>query len=240
MLELDSLLQFATSETDSLAIQSQRINIQEQIASISGGLQNTLVVKKEAIQNKAVAALSDLPSPVLSSILESNYYDVNRISLELLATGADSLTAEQFTTISPIAWQCPLEGGDAVYQARVLYHLNENDIFNDNELCIGLASIYFKEEKNDDDEELSSIIGQMKVIPNPANELVQVHINGVEKGISYQVELRDLVGQVLFEERLDNGQTIQMPTAKLPAGIYFCILLEDGILIESNKLIIQH
>jgi len=199
---------------------------------------NLLELNKQEETNKQIMALekvNNYPSPSQFSVQESNYYIVNKILLEHIGQGTDQLSESHFAEISPIAWQCPLEGGDAVYQARELYLLNETRSFNDDSLCVGLVVPYGEEEVN-----AMVIEESINLIPNPANDQVTIEVVTPRDESIYQIRMTNLMGQILSDNSVVSNQRWQYSTEALPNGVYFCILLKDGKPITSKKMIIQH
>jgi acetyl esterase/lipase len=79
-------------------------------------------------------------------------------------------------------------------------------------------------------------IPQSKLYPNPANQLLNVEstIN------TSSVSILDATGRILISETAKQNHLIQISTANLSSGIYFCrIAFPDGN-VEIQKIILNH
>jgi Secretion system C-terminal sorting domain len=86
--------------------------------------------------------------------------------MEITSTGANTLSAAQFSAISPIAHQCILEGGNAVALARTLYHLNDPKRFDDVDLCGLIVNREAPKAK-------AAMPQTLQVNPNPSSHIAQ-------------------------------------------------------------------
>ncbi len=76
--------------------------------------------------------------------------------------------------------------------------------------------------------------------PNPANEKFTVEYTVTNEGTANLV-LRNILGATILEQAVSNGNgKVQINTADLPEGIYFCSLFVDGKSLSTRKLVIRH
>lgn len=73
------------------------------------------------------------------------------------------------------------------------------------------------------------------VSPNPSDDVV--FLQGIENKQG-ELKIVDLRGTVLYAETMSFSSAI--PTSELKNGIYYLVLEENGVLLHSEKLIIQH
>ncbi len=77
----------------------------------------------------------------------------------------------------------------------------------------------------------------ISLYPNPVNNLVIIDFNTAS---STNISLVDLSGRVLQTIEVEDGQKrYQLDISKYPSGMYFIQVHLDGILLQSEKLIIE-
>ena len=82
--------------------------------------------------------------------------------------------------------------------------------------------------------------GLVRVLPNPAHDLLQVQVNTTSTE-NLQFDLLDLMGKVVISTNLkgtDTGQTISV--THLPSGVYFYRITQGGVPAQTGKVIIAH
>jgi len=98
-----------------------------------------------------------------SELIESNQKQVNEVYLSTIAKEVKDFTPEQAAELFAIADQCPMLGGNAVYRARALYSLiDEEQVYDDEALCLvnGIITKRLTEPSPN----------SVSVIPNPASD----------------------------------------------------------------------
>jgi hypothetical protein len=125
---LDRQLQSGTSvdqaEYDTLV--QQRIQSQTSLGQY--------VAYLDSLRQLRISYLLQLNAAVSTSLAPAaNHKTVNTILLDWLAT--DDIASSDMETLISIAGQCPLEGGDAVYEARSLVSHFAGTEFDDRDLC---------------------------------------------------------------------------------------------------------
>lgn len=76
--------------------------------------------------------------------------------------------------------------------------------------------------------------------PNPANEKFTVEYTVTNAG-SASLVIRNILGATVREQSVTTGNgKVQVNTADLPEGIYFCSLFIDGKSNSTRKLVIRH
>lgn len=134
-------------------------------------------------------------------------------------------TPADSATLLNIATQDPVEGGTAVYSARVMLDL-EIDYYGASSQRIG------QESTN------SATQSELKVYPNPASESVKLEF-GVEEGQNAQVQIFDLSGKLVLSQQLVPQQEVYaIETGVLLEGVYMLRVIVEGEAKESQRLVI--
>ncbi|MEA1873998.1 MAG: T9SS type A sorting domain-containing protein [Bacteroidota bacterium] len=76
------------------------------------------------------------------------------------------------------------------------------------------------------------------VYPNPANNIAKLDFN-LQANQKLQCDVYDILGKLVYNESVSGQGAIEIPVRKLPQGTYFCRLILDGKLVETQKLMIQ-
>ncbi len=158
-----------------------------------------------------------------------NHKMVNAIVLNFLLS--DTLATGNLSTLESIAEQCPLEGGDAVYEARAIVSYYTGEDFDDVELCEGA------EERQQQDISSKPLKGAPVVFyPNPTTG--QVFWSGTSDQ-SVTIRVFNTLGQLTIEQLNVTGQA---NLSHLPEGLYQVQLLSsDNAVLATQKLqIIKH
>jgi len=147
--------------------------------------------------------------------------------------GIQSFIPSEITTLESIAHQCPFQGGPAVYIARALYKMiNDSVEYNDDAVCL-LDGIY-RSGKAD------SNLNEFVLMPNPANESVQVAYINNEASIQ-SIKLIDIAGREIFNITLnDPFRSYNLSTKALTSGIYRVIVESTYGSVSSKNLVVSH
>ena len=109
---------------------------------------------------------------------------------------ADSLSERARTALIAIANPCPLEGGDAVYQARAIL---EPALYADAETCIPVE----EREEHGSQRQFTNQAG-ISVFPNPSSgRLTLISEQVCTADCVGQFSLLDSLGEVLISGQLD-------------------------------------
>src|SRR5690606_34241710 len=105
-----------------------------------------------------------------SEVIEYNQKQVTDIYLNTIGKDVDDFTSSQASELLNIANQCPMVGGNAVYRARSLYSLIDDEVdFDDQLLCLQ-AGIIVKSLM--DNASLN-----LQLVPNPARDAAALMIS---------------------------------------------------------------
>jgi hypothetical protein len=133
--------------------------------------------------------------------------------------------------IGDIAYQCPLQGGNAVYQARSYLAQYDNDpIYTDQLNCFNVG-IYRKGKE----EMLSKIV----IMPNPANDYVELKTISPEEVI-LNYFITDYLGKLIVVKTNLNSSNERINTQNLPSGIYLLKLELNNGKFLTEKISLLH
>ncbi|MBS1546300.1 MAG: T9SS type A sorting domain-containing protein [Bacteroidetes bacterium] len=213
------------------------------IASLSGYRQNinTLVAwntsaMEVARTSKALTAdgLKAANAAIgTSKLIEANEKQVNEIYLSVIAKEVDTFTVDQANTLYSIASQCPMEGGNAVYQARSMYRLINDTVFFDDQLICLQHGIIVKSIRQQDPNRTG-------VIPNPAKDRATLMMEQPLDNPGTFV-LYNMLGTVVFHlDVAANAFRTDFSTTGIAQGMYHYRVISTKGVVGSGKLSIIH
>lgn len=166
------------------------------------------------------------------AVYQYNKKAVTDIYLRTLAKGNTDLNALDWANIDLIAHQCPYAGGKAVYEARALYAMYSDEVYDDIALCnnVGIAARTIKPRDNIDTQKEDNI----RIYPNPTNGKLFVAIDDTQKGST--IDFIDVLGKTIHTSLLNNATNNL--DLDLPTGVYFIRIQNNNNVIYSNKLVI--
>ncbi|MCW5921598.1 MAG: T9SS type A sorting domain-containing protein [Saprospiraceae bacterium] len=223
--ELDSLLQAGASVN-----QTQYENAVEESADAQDEYEAYLDSLAQTRQTKIQTLLSLNAAASTSLTPDANHKTLNFIVLKLLL--ADSLASGHLATLAGIAEQCPLEGGDAVYEARAFVTYLTGDDFDDAEVC---ADTERGQRPNKPSKSSESEV--VVLYPNPTTG--QIAWSGIA-GQPVVLRIFNAMGQLQMEQVIV-GSSAQI--GQLPEGLYQVQLLnaqDKTLLISQKVLFIKH
>ncbi len=144
------------------------------------------------------------------------------------------LSTQQLNQLAQIAAQCPLEGGNAVYEARDFLALIAGKLsdYDDENLCYGNQHIARGIENTFGSEQEEGII----VFPNPASRSLNLLVPAsVETPLLFQ--LYDLSGRLVLEAQLRTNEAI-IDISLLDGGLYFYEINAAGDSLIRGKVMI--
>jgi hypothetical protein len=244
---------FNLTSTEYTTVENYRTTLGQQIADINAldiqrqsggtvneGQYNTLVQQSattrtqyeqyleglEIARQQKVQNLLTLNTAVTTSLApDANHKTLNAIMLTMLANEGEFASTD-LTTLTAIADQCPLEGGDAVYEARAVVAYLTGEDFDDGEICAS-GERQQKPQTSDKASGLDSVV----LYPNPTTGQVYW------KGTSNQpvtVRVFNATGQLVMEVANSNGYA---NLERLPEGLYQVqLMLQDNTILATQKL----
>jgi hypothetical protein len=186
-------------------------------------------------QNQVQELTQENTALPIGRLFENYEKDLNRIYLDVLTQGWQSLSSADFEQLEELALSCPFVNGSAVYKARSVFaYIQPGLTYNDLEICnaVGVYKNAIGSTSNEDQlvEELSVLI-----YPNPANEQILLQTSITDGAM--HVLVYDMTGQLVQTSRLTikNGSTV-MPLMSISAGLYN-LQIEFGNQIKYAKFI---
>ncbi len=78
----------------------------------------------------------------------------------------------------------------------------------------------------------------VKVFPNPVTDVLKLAFNTERVYNSSEIQITDLSGRVVYTENVETKEgLIAINIESLPAGVYVCNLVADGVSIARDKVI---
>lgn len=181
-------------------------------------------------------ALADLQNIMPNNDREENMRDVLEAVFEKTVNNQSAFSPAQIVQLQRIAAMCPLRGGLAVYQARVLlsqidttFYINECELDFEAEPRNNM----FDEEENP----LEEVYVQMH--PNPANDVININVFEQENTqTNYVIEIYDMLGKKVYNQTHPN-KTITIDVKHYQNGVYLINIISNNQLIYIDKLIIN-
>ena len=192
-----------------------------------------LIAQHDSTVQVALAYAKILNNAISPSQLpEENEQFMNNVSSLYYLYGRDSI-ASFYSQILDIAMQCPDAGGKAVYRARPYVELfNDSVEYNDVDIC-HQAGIYRETIKENKSENKG-----IKIIPNPANESIELIITGKYEGIC-KVILQNTVSENVYSKSFDcKLKQTKIKTSNFAPGVYYVQLYINNKPVQFEKLII--
>ena len=77
------------------------------------------------------------------------------------------------------------------------------------------------------------------IYPNPAQDWFHFKLSNTNSKVTYNIELRNLCGQLVKEEKNIQSTHYAMNVADLNAGVYFYVIRDGDMVLQQGKLIIK-
>lgn len=219
------------------ARREQYENLLAEVRRISAGIDQVKKAKLEEIQAALPVLRAENDRIVTAAVYEANQQAVNGLLLQRLADTRYRWSETDKNTLLGIATQCPLSGGDAVFQARALL-AGEKGLprWDDVAACPDSRDRSFAEKRADDASGIS-------VFPNPADDWVNIYVDGNNPEFpqgAVTADLLGLEGRVLRSYRFaDNQSLMHLALPALPAGMYMLRIARPGETPDTFKLFIS-
>jgi hypothetical protein len=155
-----------------------------------------------------------------------------------------TLNKQELTDLTELAKQCPLEYGTAVYKARVLLRLFDNNEYANKCEIIprkGKGRSADREENNGNnsktaDKQTNDSGRNIKVYPNPANNELTIEYL-LEEGEKGEIRMYNSLGLKVNEYNLSNSSNSRkINLNEYSSGLYFYKIMVDGVVIKNDKL----
>jgi uncharacterized repeat protein (TIGR01451 family) len=163
---------------------------------------------------------------------EQNEQMLNQIVALFYLYGMDTLDA-YYSQVESIAVQCPYAGGKAVYRARTFMEmLNDTMDYDDRTTC-AQSGIFRKPTVQS-----TALTHSIKIIPNPANDKIEIVLLGQYEGICNLV-LRNAIGEEIYSSSLDcKKKSTYISVSNYSPGVYYVQVFVNHLPLKVEKLII--
>lgn len=167
----------------------------------------------------------------IDSILIGNQY---RKQLHLNPVFGDTLPEASEFWIEGIGsksgilhWNAALTGGDS---HQLLCHWQNDTLIFQNPLFSSCYYVWTNKNEIVNDK-------QVNIYPNPMSQFAKIEINNYDLNSVYILEVFDLQGKKVFEDKL--GEDFTLDLKNFNSGIYIFKIICNGITLKSEKLIIK-
>ncbi len=181
----------------------------------------------------SVLVINNMVTP--TELPEWNERSMNEYYYLYKRYGKDSLSP-YYSAILDIALQCPSAGGPSVFRARNFVRLfNDTMIYNDTWVC--LQAGYYR-SANTSQSMPSKRFSEIKLVPNPANEYVDIII-GNRNGEVANMKLLNVNGEQVASANLNSeSNKVRLSTIDLSPGVYFVKVICGKKVYPFEKLVI--
>lgn len=194
----------------------------------------------DALANNRILSADGLRVSNEGIITNANYDEnerlVNEIYLETIAIENFTFTASQTQILLSIATQCPYAGGNAVFKARGMYALIDDDMdYDDENICLN-ESIVLRQASHPSSS--PGVYEYASVYPNPANESIRILFE-FGKDIAGKIDIFNFLGEkVASFTILANKHFSNINVKSLSNGVYTYIIQSSAGFIQKGKLVI--
>ncbi|MCX8478201.1 MAG: hypothetical protein ORN56_00250 [Chitinophagales bacterium] len=182
-----------------------------------------------------------LDNIVPDGIIEENRRQVYEIYLNTIAIENDEFTDDQRRILLQIAFQCPYTGGNAVMEARNMLSLTDSTNYHDSLLC-GENFAYRQGSHQSTIKAIKHLNESgnfLSVYPNPSNSIAFIKWNLPTECRNCTFKIVNVLGELIKEQKgLSEKGKLEISTSNLQPGIYHCLLITNGAVTQSKKLII--
>jgi hypothetical protein len=155
------------------------------------------------------------------TIMDTNDIFVTRFYLNRLLDSETPASSEDIDTLTSIADQCPLDGGDAVIRARAILNTLDTTYFNAGASCTNVTELR-SSRKSTKNSKLD-----LNVYPNPNEGLFNLSITGLKESNSNStITISDLNGKVVYLREFK--EKIIPISINLSNGVYFVKFVSDS------------
>jgi hypothetical protein len=171
--------------------------------------------------------------------VENYQKQFNTLYLQYLQ--ADSLSNAGIGQINTIAALCPYTDGTVVWQARAFARVF-NDTLEFENPCETInppnppASARMASAENKEEVILEELING-KLIPNPNDGNFMLLLD--KEVVELNLKVFDITGKEVCNNTMENTNNIQLKCMELKNGIYIVKVYNNGIYLQSHKLVIQ-
>ena len=222
-------LALSLSSADSLLLESMRLAILQELATVSQDMESLwadfISDQQSLLQDALILNTSIIPA----SEIEVSTQDVNDLDLRVLLGGLDTISASDWVMMERYAFACPMTDGPAVFQAQALYSTVQDTIIDDTPAC---------EEPGQQQIILSNlpfdVSVSLEVSPNPTGDGWWIVHPDIPR-MKYRLYSGD--GRILDSKDMQGLRT-WIAADDLHSGMYFIAFYSDGRFISAQSVIV--
>jgi hypothetical protein len=249
--EIDEMLTEDMTAEETTQMIAEKNLILNLMQPISNSQKDRKLTVKEARTDYAEWVKTDNGLIYTSKIYEANEKSVSSIYLETIAKNNLDFDASMLSTLTSIANQCPLEGGNAVFKARSIltfFDLENEVIYDDESMCTEAGILLFVAPDDNSseaaithsDEPAQGTIEKDRIqdfstAPNPALETFRI-FNPYQEDIQI-LYVYDILGRLVKETVLNHNQNT-IDIRNWHSGVYQLKIFSKGENIWSDKIVI--
>jgi hypothetical protein len=251
VLDSSTLLQIATTDS-SIVVNTESLRVLDSISAADTSIDNS--IQHESLiadLNNLQQSRKDLIAPYHAAepinlaqsiainntasavqLPEQNEQALNQIAALFYLYGVDTLYAN-YSIIESIAVQCPYAGGKAVYRARTFMEMmNDTMDYDDRNTC-AQSGVFRKPTVLN-----TPLTHSIKIIPNPANEKIEIILLGEYEGMCNLV-LRNAIGEEIYNGSLDcKKKSTHIDISDFSSGVYYVQVYVNQLPLQFEKLVI--
>ncbi len=161
-----------------------------------------------------------------------NDKEINSILLKYIEGGKENII-DDYVLILSIAQQCPYKGGRAVYAARAMIKIfNDTIAYDDNAVCHE-QGIFRTITTSSTDSQI-----KVSIKPNPANDKIEITLNGIEEGLC-SIDIINMLDESVQRDRFNCSEKKKIISInRLLPGIYTTRVKINNEYFLSEKLVI--
>ncbi len=242
LIIIDSILNTTTDSITYNQGKTAKYNLLNSIISIDSFI-TSLQTQYNELKNSYFTQALSLNSGIMpDSIWEKNQKIVYSIYLQAELNQNRIFTEQQQNDLIEIANQCPKLGGLAVYHARGLLSYCSKSHYNDDAPnCYPLPTSFGEEIVEGEPqfrEDNFSNDSSIQIHPNPNSGKFEIILP--PNNVGDYITIYDLSGQTIQKRKLQADVPLNNIKIELrERGVYFCVLMKDGNVIQSQKIIVK-
>jgi len=234
LVELNHLIQITSEGNDSLDYVNQKTASLVSLHSLQSAFYAKAQLNLDQVENRKNNLTSRIDNLSSDAIYKANEKTVNQIYLSFLGEDAGVLVDAQIASLLYIAEQCPLEGGNGVFEARSLLALSSDRyVFDDDIFCDHGG------RRSDESLDRKVLNQVFSIFPNPTKDNIELSYQLKEAGAA-EISIQTRMGQVVLNEEISGRQegVRRFDLDMLPAGVYFCSVRQNGQLLYIEKFVV--
>lgn len=160
---------------------------------------------------------------------------MNDVYLKTLGVDKFDFSLQEKNTLASVAYQNPIDGGKAVYSARVMLDTVLDDLAP--EQSARNANQKIEKKENNKNEIVNQNLFLSSIYPNPNDGSMKFDYILPEK-VEAVLVIYDIMGKAVDTYRIIGKGQLQINNSKLKGGIYFYEVRTETALFIKDKLII--